>query len=247
VVKICYFCGKEIEDIEFRCSYCNLIFCSEHRLPEKHNCVGLRERSWNAFRANQTISHIGPRYIDPKTGIKKSTKKYVVIGIIVTFILLTYGYFYVTELKSQIESLENNIIKFWDRIWLGEGGTLKNFDSVGELIKFLKDDNTNKKSFSPPDYISKHFGNTLVQRAKEKGYRSKTLTLSGKSLRQYFVDSFNYGLLWPSQLWEALKGESHVVCLAVIDGEEIVIEPQTDAVFRRTEGRYYSLLYKGES
>ncbi|MHA2237268.1 MAG: AN1-type zinc finger domain-containing protein [Candidatus Hodarchaeales archaeon] len=25
----------------FTCSYCKLYFCSDHRLPEKHNCLGL--------------------------------------------------------------------------------------------------------------------------------------------------------------------------------------------------------------
>jgi len=42
---ICYFCGKEVL-LPFRCKYCNLTFCDEHRLPEKHNCTGLPERGW---------------------------------------------------------------------------------------------------------------------------------------------------------------------------------------------------------
>jgi len=40
---ICSICGKNIA-IPFRCSYCNLTFCAEHRLPEKHNCVRLPKR-----------------------------------------------------------------------------------------------------------------------------------------------------------------------------------------------------------
>ncbi|MEM1574395.1 MAG: AN1-type zinc finger domain-containing protein [Nitrososphaerota archaeon] len=33
----CKICGKE-EILPFKCSYCGEYFCSEHRLPEKHNC-----------------------------------------------------------------------------------------------------------------------------------------------------------------------------------------------------------------
>jgi len=37
-VGICHYCGKEVE-LPFRCSYCNLTFCDDHRLPENHQCV----------------------------------------------------------------------------------------------------------------------------------------------------------------------------------------------------------------
>jgi len=37
----CAVCGKEIL-MPFKCSYCGEYFCAEHRLPEKHNCPGLR-------------------------------------------------------------------------------------------------------------------------------------------------------------------------------------------------------------
>lgn len=37
----CSECGKE--SMSFTCRYCNKKFCSEHRLPEKHDCDGLEE------------------------------------------------------------------------------------------------------------------------------------------------------------------------------------------------------------
>ena len=46
---ICYICGKEV-DIPYRCSYCNLTFCDEHRLPEQHNCTMLPDRDWDTYR-----------------------------------------------------------------------------------------------------------------------------------------------------------------------------------------------------
>ena len=38
----CKFCNSKIERIPFKCGYCNQTFCSEHRLPEKHNCETLK-------------------------------------------------------------------------------------------------------------------------------------------------------------------------------------------------------------
>ncbi|MCX8193266.1 MAG: hypothetical protein N3G77_05600 [Nitrososphaeria archaeon] len=35
----CSICGKE-ELLPFKCKYCGEYFCAEHRLPEKHNCLG---------------------------------------------------------------------------------------------------------------------------------------------------------------------------------------------------------------
>jgi len=46
---ICYVCGKETE-LPYKCTYCGLTFCSEHRLPEQHNCIKLPERNWDIFR-----------------------------------------------------------------------------------------------------------------------------------------------------------------------------------------------------
>lgn len=41
--KVCYFCGKEFEDMPFKCKYCGKRFCSDHRLPENHNCTYEKE------------------------------------------------------------------------------------------------------------------------------------------------------------------------------------------------------------
>ena len=46
---ICYLCGKETE-LEYRCPYCNLTFCDDHRLPEQHNCINIPDRDWEVYR-----------------------------------------------------------------------------------------------------------------------------------------------------------------------------------------------------
>jgi Zn-dependent protease len=50
----CDHCGKEVY-LPFRCSYCGGYFCSEHRLPEFHNCTGLYKRS-RAFDTERTTT-----------------------------------------------------------------------------------------------------------------------------------------------------------------------------------------------
>ena len=40
----CQYCGKNV-DFPFRCSFCGMYFCGEHRLPENHNCPEL----WQAM------------------------------------------------------------------------------------------------------------------------------------------------------------------------------------------------------
>ncbi len=44
----CDVCGKE-EYLPYRCKYCGGTFCAEHRLPEKHNCPGIKRDDdyWN--------------------------------------------------------------------------------------------------------------------------------------------------------------------------------------------------------
>ena len=37
----CEYCGKR-ELMGFTCSYCDSYFCAEHRLPEKHDCIGIK-------------------------------------------------------------------------------------------------------------------------------------------------------------------------------------------------------------
>ena len=37
---LCQQCGKSAL-LGFTCSYCNGYFCPEHRLPEKHECLGI--------------------------------------------------------------------------------------------------------------------------------------------------------------------------------------------------------------
>jgi len=42
----CEYCGREVM-LPFKCPYCGGLFCAEHRLPEKHECLFLpKKRFW---------------------------------------------------------------------------------------------------------------------------------------------------------------------------------------------------------
>ncbi|MFH1127139.1 MAG: AN1-type zinc finger domain-containing protein, partial [archaeon] len=34
----CSFCRKKFDEFPFTCKFCGREFCSEHRLPENHEC-----------------------------------------------------------------------------------------------------------------------------------------------------------------------------------------------------------------
>jgi hypothetical protein len=56
----CHFCGKTIDNIPFECHRCGNIFCSDHRLPEYHQCAMLN--------VNPSFAYI------PKPVTKKKTQ-----------------------------------------------------------------------------------------------------------------------------------------------------------------------------
>ncbi|MGQ9514010.1 MAG: AN1-type zinc finger domain-containing protein [Thermoproteota archaeon] len=50
----CSECGKKVI-LTYRCHYCGEVFCEEHRLPERHNCMGIEIAKEEA--------RIGRRYV----------------------------------------------------------------------------------------------------------------------------------------------------------------------------------------
>lgn len=37
----CDYCHKVSDELPYKCKFCGDTFCSEHRLPENHECIGL--------------------------------------------------------------------------------------------------------------------------------------------------------------------------------------------------------------
>lgn len=57
----CYYCEGIITDFPYRCKFCGMIFCTEHRLPEYHNCPFDLKKA-PIIESNSRFSHI--RYQD---------------------------------------------------------------------------------------------------------------------------------------------------------------------------------------
>lgn len=47
----CDYCGDEV-DYPFTCNYCEQPHCSDHRLPEAYECVGLYDRTARHFESD---------------------------------------------------------------------------------------------------------------------------------------------------------------------------------------------------
>jgi len=70
---ICQKCGKETF-LPFKCQYCGGYFCSEHRLPENHNCpqmalARLPKDDTNPEIVNRTMS-VNYSFMKPETNMK---------------------------------------------------------------------------------------------------------------------------------------------------------------------------------
>ncbi|RLI37006.1 hypothetical protein DRO55_02340 [Candidatus Bathyarchaeota archaeon] len=59
----CHYCLRPVNEMLFRCKRCGGLYCSEHRLPEMHNCPGLGA-SRNSVRTRRCED-------SPKTGEKR--------------------------------------------------------------------------------------------------------------------------------------------------------------------------------
>ena len=76
----CDHCGKE-EYMPFRCKYCGGYFCSEHRLPEMHDCDGSYQQSRSTTGTTSKFTATGYSY----TPTRRATR---------------YGLFGETELRD---------------------------------------------------------------------------------------------------------------------------------------------------
>jgi len=103
----CEYCGKEVL-LPFKCPYCGKNFCVEHRLPEKHDCIGLpKEPFWYQRKAvaekeetkelEREIKRIQGEEkklkIEPKRAKRKlSVKKIVVVPLLAILCLIMFIY-----------------------------------------------------------------------------------------------------------------------------------------------------------
>lgn len=78
----CSYCRRKIKDIPFKCHRCTREYCSEHRLPEDHNCPSLlKQKEKNQDRWKKTFSEIfsdkghGKKFVQKKKRKKDSHQR----------------------------------------------------------------------------------------------------------------------------------------------------------------------------
>mgnify|MGYP001350198041 CR=1 FL=1 len=98
----CDYCGKD-EYMPFRCKYCGGYFCSEHRLPEMHNCTG--EYQYSRSTTGQTgFTPTGYSYIpttQQRTGIgigpRELRELAIGLGVIILIPLISFWRYLLQE------------------------------------------------------------------------------------------------------------------------------------------------------
>lgn len=96
----CSECGKE--SMSFTCRYCGDKFCSEHRLPEKHDCEGLeetveeeKEKAQKWFK-EEKVKNPAPSQKEPefrKPTMKNELKRFLENNIVFSIIAVTSAVF----------------------------------------------------------------------------------------------------------------------------------------------------------
>ena len=87
----CSFC-KVFEDLPFNCSYCKLVFCSSHRLPEKHQCSQLyrvhKPRETSYQQSTPTFSTNNLNSIDSRINrILNTELRQLMLGMILVLLV----------------------------------------------------------------------------------------------------------------------------------------------------------------
>ena len=86
----CSYCGEEVS-LPFKCKFCGKYFCAEHRLPENHDCEGLKEFKEKRAKSPEKWIYdpFHARYKEkPVKKIRKINQRTIVYGILVLIALI---------------------------------------------------------------------------------------------------------------------------------------------------------------
>lgn len=67
----CDHCGRHLDTLSYTCSKCDEEFCTEHRLPESHDCIGLKVEKAERELKRQEGEEV-PWFDDDATGSSES-------------------------------------------------------------------------------------------------------------------------------------------------------------------------------
>lgn len=77
----CHYCGRQIEGLPYTCRRCGEQFCSEHRLPENHNCRGYQHFYTESDRDHSWHTHQSRRLT------RRTKRKIVTISVILAIVV----------------------------------------------------------------------------------------------------------------------------------------------------------------
>jgi hypothetical protein len=181
----CEVCGKEL--LLFKCKYCGKAFCEHHKAPEQHDCAGMAE--YHRLQAMGVIDRPGgtgavvpadekpPQARHPRVDVMykrgvfavKLLSVVAVIAASVFALVLLVGYINVnTPTWSYSIPVSNST---------GATVVLTNYKNAtdpswGDLMAFLKNDDTIKIRYVLPTFTCADFARTLHDKAEAKGIKS---------------------------------------------------------------------------
>lgn len=112
VMKDCDHC-REQSDMPFKCNYCGGAFCETHRLPESHDCDGVRFLSESGKRFESKVSNEIVQSDEDIRGPEPVTPEYTVGSRPDPEYESSPG----VELKDSDEATTDGETGFWDRLW----------------------------------------------------------------------------------------------------------------------------------
>ena len=74
----CFYCKKTINDLPYNCKFCGNENCSDHRLPESHNCEGLEK-----WKEDKTVEKLVYHKNEANEIKKEFNKKHLIILILI--------------------------------------------------------------------------------------------------------------------------------------------------------------------
>jgi len=180
-------------------------------------------------------------------------------------VVLGVFYFYNPSFKTTTDDIIgvfiiqiDNIVSFFNRSINQVQDDVKPeikiyFKSLDELIIFLDNDNVSDIPWTE-DFVCADFTETLIKRARKQGYNTLSIkTMIGDELKRYsdVIATISHSVNTPrgTTTWYYtdldLSGAGHAICETNIGNIKIVIEPQTDMIFKLDKGEFI-VLYKGE-
>jgi len=76
----CDYCGKEIDGLPHVCKYCGKVHCSNHLLPENHDCSGIKGKNFFEPLTKKSTTKSTTKYDESKSESQKENYEMYIPG-----------------------------------------------------------------------------------------------------------------------------------------------------------------------